>query len=46
VHLARAELIAIITEFLRRIPEFKTADGYNVLDAEVDRYLTYLPLVW
>ena len=31
---------------LRRIPEFRTADGYNVLDAEVDRYLTHLPLVW
>jgi cytochrome P450 len=30
VHLARAELIAIITEFLRRIPEFRTADGYRV----------------
>jgi hypothetical protein len=46
VHLARAELIAIITEFLRRIPEFRTADGYSVLAAEVDRYLTHLPLVW
>ncbi|MGA8332396.1 MAG: cytochrome P450 [Mycobacterium sp.] len=46
VHLARAELVAIFTEFLRRIPEFRTADGYNVLDAEVDRYLTHLPLVW
>jgi cytochrome P450 len=46
VHLARAELVAIITEFLRRIPEFRTADGYNVLAAEVDRYLTHLPLVW
>ena len=46
VHLARAELIAIITEFLRRIPEFRTADGYNVITAEVDRYLTRLPLVW
>jgi cytochrome P450 len=46
VHLARAELIAIITEFLRRIPEFTTADGYSVLAAEVDRYLTHLPLVW
>jgi cytochrome P450 len=46
VHLARAELVAIITEFLRRIPEFTTADGYNVLTAEVDRYLTHLPLVW
>lgn len=46
VHLARAELIAIITEFLRRIPEFRTADGYSVLAAEVDRYVTHLPLVW
>ncbi len=46
VHLARAELVAIITEFLRRIPEFTTADGYSVLAAEVDRYLTHLPLVW
>jgi cytochrome P450 len=46
VHLAPAELIAIITEFLRRIPEFRTADGYSVLAAEVDRYLTHLPLVW
>jgi cytochrome P450 len=46
VHLARAELIAIITEFLRRIPEFRIADGYSVLAAEVNRYLTYLPLVW
>jgi cytochrome P450 len=46
VHLARAELVAIITEFLRRIPEFRTADGYSVLAAEVDRYLTHLPLVW
>jgi cytochrome P450 len=46
VHLARAELIAIITEFLRRIPEFRIADGYSVLAAEVDRYLTHLPLVW
>ena len=46
VHLARAELIAIITEFLRRIPEFKTPDGYSALAAEVDRYLTHLPLVW
>ena len=45
-HLARAEMIAIFTEFLRRIPEFRTADGYNVLTAEVDRYLTHLPLVW
>ena len=46
VHLARAELVAIISEFLRRIPEFRTADGYSVLAAEVDRYLTHLPLVW
>jgi len=46
VHLARAELTAIITEFLRRIPEFRTADGYSVFAAEVDRYLTHLPLVW
>jgi cytochrome P450 len=46
VHLARAELVAIITEFVRRIPEFRTADGYSVLTAEVDRYLTHLPLVW
>jgi cytochrome P450 len=46
VHLARAELIAIITEFLRRIPEFRISDGYSVLAAEVDRYLTHLPLVW
>jgi cytochrome P450 len=46
VHLARAELVAIITAFLRRIPEFRTADGYDVLAAEVDRYLTHLPLVW
>jgi hypothetical protein len=46
VHLAPAELIAIITEFLRRIPEFRTADGYSVLAAEVDRYLTHLPQVW
>jgi cytochrome P450 len=46
VHLARAELVAIISEFLRRIPEFRTADGYNVITAEVDRYLTQLPLVW
>jgi cytochrome P450 len=45
-NLARAELVAIITEFLRRVPEFRTADGYNVLTAEVDRYLTHLPLVW
>lgn len=45
-NLARAELVAIITEFLRRIPEFRTADGYSVLAAEVDRYLTHLPLVW
>jgi hypothetical protein len=33
-------------EFLQRIPEFRTADGYSVLAAEVDRYLTHLPLVW
>jgi hypothetical protein len=39
-------LIAIVTEFLRRIPEFGTADGYDVVAAEVDRYLTHLPLVW
>jgi cytochrome P450 len=46
VHLARAEMIAIITEFLSRIPEFRVADGYDVLAAEVDRYLTHLPLEW
>jgi len=46
VHLARAEVIAIVTEFLRRIPEFRTADGYSVLVAEVHRYLTHLPLAW
>ncbi|BBX48735.1 cytochrome P450 [Mycobacterium cookii] len=46
VHLARAELTAVITEFLQRIPEFTTADGYSALAAEVDRYLTHLPLVW
>jgi hypothetical protein len=33
-------------EFLRRIPEFRTADGYSVLAAEVDRYLTHPPLAW
>jgi cytochrome P450 len=46
VHLARAEMIAIISEFLQRIPEFRIADGYDVLVAEVDRFLTHLPLVW
>ena len=46
VHLARAEMIAIITEFVQRIPEFRIADGYNVLAAEVNRFLTHLPLEW
>ncbi len=45
--LAKAEIEALLAEWLRRIPEFQMKEGDSVrIQTGIHGSITYLPLVW